>query len=67
MCSERLTLEGERLARLEKPTENEGQEELEEDEALQASDIVAEPISDDEEVEYGEDFERNFELETSHQ
>lgn len=67
ICSERFTLEGEQLTRLEKPMESESQEELEEGEALKANEEDAEPISDDEEVEESEDLERNLEPEGSHQ
>jgi hypothetical protein len=47
--------------------ESEGPEELEEGRALKANEEDAEPISDDEEVEESEDFERNLEPEGSHQ
>jgi hypothetical protein len=63
MCSEKFTLEGEQLTRLEKPIESESQEALEEDEALKANEEDAEPISDDEEAEESEDFQSNIELE----
>ncbi|KAJ5292123.1 hypothetical protein N7478_001374 [Penicillium angulare] len=62
MCSEKLTLEEQQLTRLEKPMEGEGQEALEEDEALKAIEEDAEPISDDEEVDEGDDLEFNSEL-----
>jgi hypothetical protein len=63
MCSEKFTLEGEQLTRLEKPIESESQEALEEDEALKVNEEDAEPISDDEEAEESEDFQSNIELE----
>jgi hypothetical protein len=56
MCSEKFTLEGEQLTRLEKLIESESQETLEEDEALKANKEDIEPISDDEEAEESEDF-----------
>ena len=67
MCSEKFTLEGQQLTRLEKPMESESQEALEEDEALKANDEDAAPISDDEEVEESEDVEGNIEPEASYQ
>ncbi|KAJ5268071.1 hypothetical protein N7524_006111 [Penicillium chrysogenum] len=57
MCSEKLTLEGQQLIRLEKPLESESQEALEEDEALKAIEEDAEPISDNEEIEESENLE----------
>lgn len=47
--------------------ENEGQEGLQEDKALQANEVDAEPISDDEGVGYGEDLGHNFEFKASQQ
>lgn len=67
MCSERPTLEGQQLIRLEKPLESDSQEALEEDEALKAIEEDAEPISDDEEVEESENFEGNSESEDAYQ
>ena len=58
MCSEKLTLEGQQLIRLEKPLESESQEALEED---------AEPISDNEEIEESENLEGNSEPEETYQ
>ncbi|KAJ5152474.1 hypothetical protein N7492_009754 [Penicillium capsulatum] len=58
MCSEKFTLEEQQLSRMEKPIESEGQEELEEDEALKADDVAL--ISDDEEVEESEDAAGNI-------
>ena len=66
ICSEKFTLEGEQLARLEKPMESEGQEALEEHEALKANEEDAEPISDEEEVEESEDIEGNSEIKASY-
>ena len=63
MCSEKFTLEGQQLIRLEKPMESESQEALEEDEALRANEEDAAPISDDEEAEETEDVESNIEPE----
>lgn len=67
MCSEKFTLEGEQLTRLEKPMESESQKALEEDEALRTNEEDAEPISDDEEIEESEDLEGNTELDLSYQ
>lgn len=67
MCSEKLTLDGQQLTRLEKPMESEKQEAVEEDEALKAIEEDAEPISDEEEIEESEDFEGSFELEEPYQ
>lgn len=61
MCSEKLTLEGQQLTRLEKPMESENQEALEEDEALRVNEEDAEPISDDEEIEEIEYFDTELE------
>ncbi|KAJ5661425.1 uncharacterized protein N7477_009041 [Penicillium maclennaniae] len=47
--------------------ENEGQEALEEDEALKTNEEDAAPISDDEEVEESEDVEGNIESEAPYQ
>jgi hypothetical protein len=54
MCSEKLTLEGQQLIRLEKPVESDSQEAVEEDEALRAIEEDAAPISEDEEIEESE-------------
>ncbi|KAJ5877235.1 hypothetical protein N7455_000700 [Penicillium solitum] len=67
MCSEKLTLEGQQLIRLEKPLESESQEALEEDEALKAIEEDAEPISDNEEIEESENLEGNSEPEETYQ
>ncbi|KAJ9481137.1 hypothetical protein VN97_g12363 [Penicillium thymicola] len=67
MCSEKFTLEGQQLNRLEKPMESESQEALEEDEALRANEEDAAPISDDEGVEETEDVESNIEPEVLYQ
>ncbi|KAJ5350272.1 hypothetical protein N7541_007999 [Penicillium brevicompactum] len=67
MCSEKLTLEGQQLIRLEKPLESESQEALEEDEALKAIEEDAEPISDNEEIEESENLEGNSEPEGTYQ
>lgn len=67
MCSEKLTLDGQQLTRLEKPMESEKQEAVEEDKALKAIKEDAKPISDEEEIEESEDFEGNFELEEPYQ
>jgi hypothetical protein len=67
MCSEKLTLEGEQITRLEKPMESESQEALEDYEALKANKVDAEPISDDEEVEESEEVEGNISLEAPYQ
>jgi hypothetical protein len=63
MCSEKFTLEGEQLTRLEKLIESESQEALEEDEALKVNKEDVEPISDDKEAEESEDFQSNIKLE----
>ena len=57
MCSEKFTLEGQQLTRLEKEMESESQEALEEDEAPRAN----------EEVEETEDVEGNIEPEALYQ
>lgn len=67
MCSEKFTLEGQQLTRMEKPMESESQEALEEDEALKANAEDAAPISDDEEVEESEEFEGNIQSEAIYQ
>ena len=67
MCSEKFTLEGQQVTRLEKPMESESQEALEEDEALRANEEDAAPISDDEEVEETEDVGSNIEPEALYQ
>ncbi|KAJ5850716.1 hypothetical protein N7455_010572 [Penicillium solitum] len=67
MCSEKLTLEGQQLIRLEKPLESESQEALKEDEALKAIEEDAEPISDNEEIEESENLEGNSEPEETYQ
>lgn len=66
MCSEKLTLEGQQLIRLEKPLESESQEALEEDEALKAIEEDAEPISDNKEIEESENLEGNSEPEETY-
>lgn len=63
MCSEKLTLEGQQLIRLEKPLESDSQEAVEEDEALRAIEEDAAPISEDEEIEESENLESIFEPE----
>lgn len=67
MCSEKLTLEGQQLIRLEKPLESDSQEALEEDEALKAIEEDAQLISDDEEIEVSENFEGDSEPEEAYQ
>lgn len=63
MCSEKLTLEGQQLIRLEIPLESDSQEAVEEDEALRAIEEDAAPISEDEEIEESENLESIFEPE----
>jgi hypothetical protein len=67
MCSEKLTLEGQQLIRLEKPLESENQEALKEDKALKAIEEDIEPISDNEEIKESENFKGNSESEETYQ
>ncbi|KAJ6139210.1 hypothetical protein N7471_005696 [Penicillium samsonianum] len=60
MGSEKFTLEGQQLSRMEKPMESESQEALEEDKAPILHEEDAAPISDDKEVEASEDLEGNI-------
>ena len=67
MCSEKFTLQGQQLSRIEMLMESETQEALEEDEALKANEEDAAPISDDEEAEEIEAVEGSVEAEATYQ